>query len=112
MPFIAAMPNRATKPMAAEMLNGMSARNRPSMPPTSASGMALLSAFPEEEIRRVVASHTARLAAHGEPDAVALVARLLKAKKLGYADLTEYNSDPDFNNIPTAMLTSKPLPRR
>jgi len=57
-----------------------------------ASGMALLSAFPEEEIRRVVASHATRLAAHGEPDANALVARLLKAKKLGYAvrDLPKY----------------------
>jgi hypothetical protein len=41
MPFMAAMPNRATKPMAAEMLNGMSARNRPKMPPVSAIGMAL-----------------------------------------------------------------------
>ena len=41
MPFMAAMPNRATKPMAAEMLNGMSARNSASMPPISAIGMAL-----------------------------------------------------------------------
>ena len=32
----------------------------------------------------------------------------IEAKKLAYADLTEYNSDPDFNNIPTALLTSKP----
>jgi len=57
-----------------------------------ASGMALLSAFPEEEIRRIVASHAARLADHGEPDADALIARLLKAKKLGYAvrDLPKY----------------------
>src|SRR5437764_7273967 len=31
----------------------------------------------------------------------------IEAKKLGYADLTEYNSDPDFNTIPTALLTSK-----
>ncbi len=41
MPFMAAMPNRATKPIAAEMLNGMSASHSARMPPTSASGMAL-----------------------------------------------------------------------
>ena len=41
MPFMAAMPNRATKPMAAEMLNDMSASQRPRMPPISAIGMAL-----------------------------------------------------------------------
>ena len=41
MPFMAAMPNRATKPMAAEMLNDMPAKNSPSTPPISAIGMAL-----------------------------------------------------------------------
>ena len=41
MPFIAAMPNSATKPIAAEMLNGMSARVRLMMPPISAIGIAL-----------------------------------------------------------------------
>src|SRR5690349_1293648 len=41
MPFIAAMPNRATKPIAAEMLNGMSASVRLMMPPISAIGIAL-----------------------------------------------------------------------
>ena len=41
MPFIAAMPNRATKPIAAEMLNDMSHRARPRMPPISAIGIAL-----------------------------------------------------------------------
>src|SRR6185436_17897017 len=41
MPFMAAMPNSATKPIAAEMLNDMSARVRPSRPPISAIGMAL-----------------------------------------------------------------------
>ena len=57
-----------------------------------ASGMALLSAYPEDEIVRVVRSQTARLATHGEPDPDALLARLLKAKKLGYAvrDLPKY----------------------
>jgi DNA-binding IclR family transcriptional regulator len=49
------------------------------------SGMALLSAYPEDEIRRVVSSQAARLASHDEPSAKALVARLLKAKELGYA---------------------------
>jgi gamma-glutamyltranspeptidase/glutathione hydrolase len=33
---------------------------------------------------------------------------MIEAKKLGYADLTYYNSDPDFENIPLAKLTSKP----
>ena len=41
MPFIAAIPNSATKPIAAEMLNGMSARNSASTPPVKAIGMAL-----------------------------------------------------------------------
>ena len=41
MPFIAAMPNSATNPMAAEMLNGMSVTQRPRMPPIRAIGMAL-----------------------------------------------------------------------
>ncbi len=41
MPFMAAMPNRATKPIAAEMLNDMSQSHRPMMPPTNAMGMAL-----------------------------------------------------------------------
>ena len=42
MPFMAAMPNRATKPMAAEMLNVMPADERaPATPPVSAIGIAL-----------------------------------------------------------------------
>ena len=41
MPFMAAMPNRATKPMAAEMLNGMPASHSDRMPPINASGIAL-----------------------------------------------------------------------
>src|SRR5581483_6402269 len=41
MPFMAAIPNKAMKPMAAEMLNGMPARVRLRMPPIRASGMAL-----------------------------------------------------------------------
>ena len=32
---------------------------------------------------------------------------MIEAKKLGYADLTFYNSDPDFEAIPLAKLTSK-----
>ena len=40
MPFMAAMPNSATKPMAAEMLNDMLQSHSPIMPPTKASGMA------------------------------------------------------------------------
>ena len=41
MPFMAAMPNRATKPIAAEMLKGMPRMNSDSTPPVNAIGMAL-----------------------------------------------------------------------
>jgi gamma-glutamyltranspeptidase / glutathione hydrolase len=33
---------------------------------------------------------------------------MIEAKKLGYADLTFYNADPDFEAIPLAKLVSKP----
>jgi gamma-glutamyltranspeptidase / glutathione hydrolase len=33
---------------------------------------------------------------------------MIEAKKLGYADLTFYNADPDFEPIPLAKLVSKP----
>ena len=41
MPFMAAMPNRATKPMAAEMLNGDLEHEKTGEPTTRAIGMAL-----------------------------------------------------------------------
>ena len=57
-----------------------------------ASGMALLSAFPEDEIRRVVMANAERLNQHGESDPAALIARVLEAKKRGYSlrDLPGY----------------------
>lgn len=57
-----------------------------------ASGMALLSAYPEDEIRRVIRANAERFANYGESDPRALVARVLKAKELGYSlrDLPGY----------------------
>src|ERR1700730_4754927 len=40
-PFIAEMPNSATKPIAADTLNGIPVRTRANIPPTKAIGMAL-----------------------------------------------------------------------
>ena len=40
-PFMAEMPNSATKPIAADTLNGAPVRNRAKMPPIRAIGMAL-----------------------------------------------------------------------
>ena len=86
-----------------------------------ASGMALLSAYGEAEIQRVVHTHAERLASHGEPDAEALVARLLKAKKLGYAvrDLPKYEGIRavgmpvfDLEGRPVAALSVSTLSAR
>ena len=41
MPSMAAMPNSATKPIAAETLNGVPVKNSAKMPPISAIGMTL-----------------------------------------------------------------------
>ena len=41
MPSMAAIPNRATKPIAAETLNGVPVRNSAKMPPIRAIGMTL-----------------------------------------------------------------------
>ncbi|KQP19411.1 hypothetical protein ASF43_28955 [Pseudorhodoferax sp. Leaf267] len=57
-----------------------------------ASGMALLSAYPEEEVRRVILANAGRLANYGERDPAALIARVLEAKERGYSlrDLPGY----------------------
>ena len=57
-----------------------------------ASGMALLSAYPEDEVRRVIMSNAERLTNYGESDPAALIARVLEAKERGYSlrDLPGY----------------------
>ena len=86
-----------------------------------ASGMALLSAFPESEIRRVISSQAARLPSHGEPDIDLLIARLLKAKRDGFAvrDHPKYEGIRavgmpvfDFEGRPIAALSVSTLTAR
>lgn len=57
-----------------------------------ASGMALLSAYPDDEIRRVIKTNAERLTNYGEGDPEALIARVLDAKSRGYSlrDLPGY----------------------
>ena len=86
-----------------------------------AGSMALLSAFPEPEIRRIVSSQAPRLASHGEPDAKSFLARVIKAKRLGYVlrDLPNYEGIRavgipvlDFEGVPIAALSISTLAAR
>lgn len=57
-----------------------------------ASGMALLSAYPAEEVRRAIESNRERLANYGERNPAGLMERVLEAKARGYSvrDLPGY----------------------
>lgn len=57
-----------------------------------ASGMALLSAYPESEVRRVIEANAERLANYGERNPTRLIAHVLEAKERGYSvrDLPGY----------------------
>jgi len=57
-----------------------------------AGSMALLSAFPDAEIHRVIAVNAKRMATFGEGDEKELLARILEAKRRGYSvrDLPGY----------------------
>jgi DNA-binding IclR family transcriptional regulator len=57
-----------------------------------AGSMALLAAFPEDEIRRVIAVNAKSMAAYGEKDPARLLSRVMEAKRRGYSvrDLPQY----------------------
>ena len=74
-----------------------------------AGSMALLSAFPEPEIRRVISANSNRLASFGEKRPAALLAQVLEAKERGYSlrDLPGYEG---IRAIGMAVLDSKQQP--
>ncbi|HSH90889.1 MAG TPA: IclR family transcriptional regulator [Ramlibacter sp.] len=74
-----------------------------------AGSMALLSAYPEPEIRRVISANSNRLASFGEKRPAALLAQVLEAKERGYSvrDLPGYEG---IRAIGMAVLDSKQQP--
>ncbi|KQP19407.1 IclR family transcriptional regulator [Pseudorhodoferax sp. Leaf267] len=75
-----------------------------------ASGMALLSAYPEDEVRRAIEANSSRLAKYGENDIANLVARVLEAKDRGYSlrDLPGYEGIRAIG-MPVLDLQGRPI---
>ena len=72
MPSMAAMPNSATKPIAAETLNGVPVRNSAKMPPIIAIGMTLAASSmsvtdAEVDVQQQADQHDAERHDDGEP---------------------------------------------
>jgi len=86
-----------------------------------ASSMALLSAYPLDEIRQIIFSNAARLAEFGEPKPEDLLGRVVSAKRLGYSvrDLPNFEGIRaigvpvfDFEARPVAAISISTLTAR
>jgi DNA-binding IclR family transcriptional regulator len=74
-----------------------------------ASGMALLSAYPEDEIRRAIEANPGRLAKYGESNPAGLIERVLEAKASGHSvrDLPGYEG---IRAVGMAVVDAKGTP--